>query len=96
MKRRVAMLLLSLLTPCTDGCPPTPTPDPPPTPSPVPSCATACARAAELDCSWAKPTPAGATCAEVCENAQKLEAWDLGCRTSAASCSDWDGCPVLQ
>lgn len=81
------------------GCPPTPSPDPgpnpppqPPQPPPAASCSGACLHARELGCSWAQPTPKGATCETVCNAAQALEPWNLACRSSAASCAAVEGC----
>jgi hypothetical protein len=81
------------------GCPPTPAPDPKPTPDPGPeppppiaNCETACAHASALGCSWSKPTAKGASCIDVCQNAQTWQPWDLACRSSAASCAAADEC----
>lgn len=67
-----------------------------PTPSPTrpPSCEDACARLDELDCPAAKPTPNGASCAEVCTNAEKsgLALWGLSCIVTAPSCIAADAC----
>jgi len=53
------------------------------------TCLDYCRRGAALGCSWAKPTPAGAPCVDVCANNQNVDiaAWDLDCRTAATSCN---------
>lgn len=92
MKRWV--LLLALL-----GCHPTPPPVPPGPPDAgadhVYTCADVCARGEALHCTWAAPTLAGASCAQVCENAQSGPiAWDLKCKATAADCGAADACPA--
>lgn len=99
--RRDFLIVFALLAAIDAGCPPTPAPDPVPTPTPTPdpkplpehaSCATACERAAELGCKWAAHTAAGASCEDVCLNAQKWQPWDLACRTAAVTCAAADRC----
>ena len=69
----------------------TPTPTPPPTPTA--DCAAFCAHGAELGCSWAAPTPKGATCAEWCSLTQSGPVpMSLGCSVQAASCAAVDAC----
>lgn len=66
-----------------------------PTPPAGPySCETACERGADLGCAYAAPTPAGASCGEVCRNVQSsgFLRWDLECRTLAPSCEAVDNC----
>lgn len=77
-----------------EACPPSPTPDPVPTPRPPATCTDACANASKLGCPFAQPTKEGDTCVVVCENAQVIERWDLGCRAQAASCEAYDACPA--
>lgn len=63
---------------------------PEPVPGPVivsPSCPEACARFAALGCEEAQPTPAGAPCVDVCENAQATVPLDLACIVRAGSCA---------
>jgi hypothetical protein len=58
-------------------------------PSPVPTtstCATACARGSALSCIWATPTPMGASCEQVCSNADRIVPWNVACLTSASTC----------
>lgn len=99
------LVLLAFLAIGCQGCP-TPAPAPPPVnPPPVVAdasatcsgtctCANMCAHGADLGCSWARPTPAGASCVAVCENNQSanIAPWDLNCRSHAASCNAVDFC----
>lgn len=66
-----------------NGPVPTPTED---AAAPSPSCATACARGAKLGCQYATPTPMGASCATVCENAAETVPWDIRGLTNATIC----------
>lgn len=93
---RVAIALFCMIL---ASCGPLPPLDPPPTPdppSPVENadCGAVCERAAELGCEWAKPTPEGTPCEEVCQNIQQsgIVQWDLGCRAGARSCEEADAC----
>lgn len=63
-------------------------------PTVEPTCADACARLTALGCEGAKPTPSGATCQQVCENAQSsgIITWDLKCVTEAGCCDAADAC----
>ena len=58
------------------------------------SCATACERLVELGCPAAEPTPKGASCEEVCLNAERsgLALWGVNCITSAPDCAAADEC----
>jgi hypothetical protein len=58
------------------------------------TCLDYCRRGAVLGCAWAQPTPAGASCVDVCDHYQKVSPapWDLSCRTSKGSCGAMDGC----
>ncbi len=86
-----SLLLAAALSLAMCDTPPAPTPTPEPAPKPLPgefTCATACEQFRYLGCSEAAPTPAGATCVEVCENAQASPApLDLGCIVRAGSCA---------
>jgi hypothetical protein len=75
--------LLALLIP---ACMPAPTRDPPPQPEGIYTCATACARGAELGCTWAQPTPAGTSCADVCAVASRIAPWNAQCLTTSGTC----------
>ena len=57
-----------------------------PCPTPAPTCATACSQGTKLGCAWATPTPMGAICQAVCENAAQTVPWNVGKLTSATSC----------
>lgn len=60
------------------------------------TCAAACARRRELGCASAQPSPGGASCEVVCENAVRyriLRREDLACRAAAFSCAVMDDCP---
>jgi hypothetical protein len=83
---RIAALLL-LLTACPRPAPPGPPPG-------RATCYTMCARAAELDCEFAKPTPNGAACVQVCDNTVEsgLIRWNLDCRAGALSCDAMEAC----
>lgn len=85
---KIIALLLALAALGCQSCahnPPTP---PTPTDGAVPSgsCTTACANGAHLGCVWATPTPQGAPCTTVCENAALTVPWDVVGLTKAASC----------
>lgn len=86
---RLALLVLAL-----SACVPL-APEPGP-PAPVivdPSCEDACARFAALGCEEAQPTPAGASCAEVCANTQASPApLDLSCIVRSSSCAQAREC----
>lgn len=67
------------------------------TPQPIPTtdatCEGACARGTALGCTYATPTPNGATCVQVCRNAMWAnQPWNLACLASATSCAT-DECP---
>lgn len=88
--RYADLLPIFLFSVCV-ACGPLPGPVDPPA---VPTCETACDRARVLNCAYAHPTAAGASCVEVCENVQTsgFLKWDLGCRSVAASCAAIDAC----
>ncbi len=71
-------------------------PQAPPPPVARPSCAEACAHARELECAIGDPTPAGATCEEVCLNVETagLEdvRWPIGCVLASSTCAEADAC----
>lgn len=74
-------------------------PLPPPKPVPIDptgeaTCSTACDRAREIGCSWASPTPEGASCETVCNDVMHTAGvhFNLSCRTGAADCFVADGC----
>jgi hypothetical protein len=50
------------------------------------SCGAACARGEFLGCEWAKPTPYGHQCSEVCGNAALTVPWDLFGLVHATTC----------
>lgn len=63
---------------------------PPPKPLDRPAtCADMCERGTELGCQWAKPTPQGKTCLDVCRNVMEsgVLTFDLECEARAANCS---------
>jgi hypothetical protein len=47
-----------------------------------------------LGCTWAQPTPAGASFVDVCANNQaaNISPWNLDCMARAKSCSAVDAC----
>lgn len=57
-------------------------------------CAAACANLAAHDCPDAKPTPAGASCVEVCENvnASGTIPYPSDCVSKAKSCGAAEAC----
>jgi len=99
----LALVSLAAMVAIVGGCPkPTPTPvvnprdasDAAPAWNGGPAtCLDYCRRGAVLGCPWAQPTPAGATCVDVCANYQKVSPapWDLTCRTQSTVC-DPPGC----
>ena len=95
MKRIIAFAFVAFLVTASNcGTGPQPVPTPAPDAAPPASCATACATAASLGCTWAAPTPNGATCENVCANAMVFGLrWDLNCRASATSCAAAAACP---
>jgi hypothetical protein len=76
------------------ACPPKPIPPQPPIHDGDATCADACARAREMECEFAKPTPNGATCEDVCQNIQDkgLFSLDLDCRVAARTCKQAEAC----
>lgn len=58
------------------------------------TCADACNRGADLGCEFAKPTPQGSSCEEVCTLGidSQLFTFDLECRAKAPSCSAAEAC----
>lgn len=84
------MLLFGL-----QGCPPPHVPDPKPEldgAAPA-TCEAVCAHWADLSCEEAKPTPAGASCVDVCDNLQQGNLKeDLECQVAVTSCDQIDGC----
>jgi len=57
-------------------------------------CATACDHLRELGCPEAEPTPGGATCEEVCRNAEASGTFTLNprCIAELGSCDGLDSC----
>lgn len=92
--------LLALILGACSGCnkPPAPSPVTPTPPQPVATydCASDCRRASPdggLGCDWAAPTDKGASCVDVCMNAQSFgDKWNHACRSTAMSCQAVDGC----
>jgi hypothetical protein len=103
---RTTVLAALALALTTWACPPSSVTPPPPDPeadgggldaAEPATCAGWCAHAAALGCAAAKPTPLGASCASVCQNAQDVGVrWNLRCRSSAKSCSAADECEVTR
>lgn len=58
------------------------------------TCTDYCANATKLNCEESKPTPAGASCIDVCNNftAQGIAHWNMTCRATATSCQAIDAC----
>ncbi|HVZ89616.1 MAG TPA: hypothetical protein VHG72_21825 [Polyangia bacterium] len=58
------------------------------------TCQGVCALGASLGCAFAAPTPAGASCVDVCLNFQaaNITPWSLACRAAATSCAAIDAC----
>lgn len=91
-----ALALASILAACT----PPPEPLNPDLPSKRPEagshddCTAACAHLAELGCEEARPTPAGATCVQVCDNVEQSGATtlDVACVERAPTCEAVDEC----
>ena len=91
---RLPLLILLILSAC-DVPPPEPPPQPAPvtdgggapTPEPAASCKTACSNLRERECEAGNDTPNGATCEQVCENAEASPmSWDVVCLTDAIGC----------
>lgn len=86
-----SLLLLAALVASQCNPAPVPAPQPEPEPKPLPgefTCADACERFRVLGCEEAAPTLGGATCAQVCENAQTGPApMQLGCIVRSESCA---------
>jgi hypothetical protein len=77
------------------GCPDPNVPDPPldPDGAAPATCESVCAHWSELGCKEAEPTPAGASCVEVCENLQQGNLPDdLDCQAAVTSCAEIDDC----
>lgn len=71
---------------------------PAPTPPPVPggTCADACAHGAAMNCAWAKPTPKGATCTEVCQNTLGSPiSLQPDCVVRATDCPSAEACAAI-
>ena len=51
-----------------------------------PDCTAACAHGATLGCDWAKPTPNGVACVDVCQSANTILPWNLTCLDLSATC----------
>ena len=68
-------------------------PVPTPTPPPAADCAAFCAHGTDLGCSWAAPTPNGATCDQWCQLTQVGPVpMSLACSVKAANCAAIDMC----
>ena len=81
MKTITILLTLALAGCATTQCPTGATPCPSPA-----TCETACLHGHNLGCEYATPTPMGATCLDVCNNAAQTVPWDVQALTEAASC----------
>jgi len=80
MKKLALALLLAACTPIT------------PTPPGRADCAAVCAHGSELACAWARPTPNGVSCVQVCEDANTIMPWAQDCMVTAGTCSEADAC----
>lgn len=65
----------------------------PPVPPAVPeaSCEDVCAHWRDLGCHEAAPSPAGASCEQLCDAFQQY--WNLSCMASVEQCEEIDECP---
>lgn len=88
----IAWVIVGAVVILLGGCATVPTPPPPPLGAP--SCDTACERLEQLHCPSAKPTPAGASCVQVCTNIEDSGYVEYGvaCVTNAESCDKADHC----
>lgn len=86
---KTLMLLAAL---AAAQCNPSPAPPPKPLPGEF-TCADACENLRRLGCASAAPTPHGATCVEVCENASASPApLPVACIVRADSCPQAEAC----
>jgi hypothetical protein len=96
---RVSLFATALiLAVAVQGCPPPPPPNPPPAPTndggvALPGCPAACENMRRLGCDIGKPTARGASCEDVCANAQANGIdFRTSCLASAASCEAAESC----
>lgn len=98
----VSIATVTLLCLGCQGCQPKPVPPPNPPPAAVDgavpvscTCAGYCENLSRHFCKGAEPTPAGASCLEVCNNTQQsgIVQHDLCCRQTAGTCSAIEACP---
>jgi hypothetical protein len=80
-----------------DAAPDAGPPAPPPAPAPAGACAAACSRLAALGCPEAKPTPNGATCTDVCLNAEDsgVLSMQTDCVVQASDCPAARACAAI-
>lgn len=96
MRPLLAMLIATnLAVSCTTTSPPTP-----PKPAPAvdagacgtaPTCVDVCCRGKAMGCAWAKPTPNGSSCVDVCNTYQAVPPplkWNLEKCISASTCGE--------
>ena len=92
MTRLIAAIVLAL---CASCCAPAYDPGPSPVDAgTLDDCERACARLAELGCPEAEPTPEGATCVDVCWNAESsgVVTLDPVCVAAINSCDELGAC----
>jgi hypothetical protein len=78
---KLLTLMIALAGCATTQCPVGATPCPA-----VFTCETACLHGHSLGCDWATPTPMGATCLDVCNNAAHAVPWNVQKLTEATEC----------
>lgn len=84
----VGVLRLSNVSGCTRETAPPPAPPPPPEHVDGASCSSACDNIAARGCSGELPLPQGATCVQVCENAERNAlSFGVSCFTAAETCA---------
>lgn len=93
---KLATLTIPLISMALSLCacpPPANTEGPLPPPVPARGCAAACEHLQQLGCPMGAPTRMGATCEQVCSNAEVNGIdWHTGCLATAPSCSVAGAC----